>query len=396
MTDMDSQPHLTRRELLRRGTVLAGASGIALAAAGRRGGSALADAPGGASLLAAEDRSRKTKPHAPAIGFVLTSEQFTGPQLVDLGVAAEDAGFDAVWTSDHFLPWQDNQGHVGQAWILLGALAQRTKHIRIGTGVTCPIYRYHPAIVAQTFAALSYYAPGRLFLGCGKGEALNEQAATGTWDKHPVRAERWVEAIQLIRKLWTGDWVKHQGKYYRVDAKLYDKPTAPIPLYLAAAGTKSTRIAGEHGDGWITDAKDALTPKKRDAFAAGVKASKREQSAVPIIAEHWVVVGGKPEAEEAASQWHMVPKGFTKYFHDPDPRHIQHEAEREIPLESVYADWAVSEDPDVHLKAIQKLLDGGVQQVFIHSGQKDQRRVIELYGSRVLPRIKAVAAVESS
>lgn len=395
MSARQSQPHLTRRELLRRGGVLAGASGIVLAGASRRARSAVAGTHRGGALLAADGPAKTSGGRAPVMGFVLTSEQFTGPQLVDLGVAAEDAGFDAVWTSDHFLPWQDNQGHVGQAWVLLGALSQRTKHIRLGTGVTCPIYRYHPAIVAQTFAALSYYAPGRLFLGCGKGEALNEAAATGMWDKHAVRAARWVEAIQLIRRLWTGEWVKHQGTYYRVDAKLYDKPEAPIPPYLAAAGTKSTRIAGEHGDGWITDAKDALTPRKRDAFTAGVKASKRELGAVPIIAEHWVVVGGTPEAEEAASQWRMVPKGFTKYFHDPDPRHIQREAEREIPLQSVYADWPVSEDPDVHLKALQKLLDSGVQQVFIHSGQKDQRRVIEFYGSRVLPRIKAVAAVET-
>jgi TAT-translocated FGD2 family F420-dependent dehydrogenase len=324
----------------------------------------------------------------PTLGFVLTSEQFTGPELADFAVAAEEAGFDAIWTSDHFLPWQDNQGHAGQAWVHLGAITQRTKRIRIGTGVTCPIYRYHPAIVAQAFATLSQYAPGRVFLGCGKGEALNELAATGAWDKHAVRSERWVEAIDVIRSLWSGEWVDHEGRYYRVRAKLYDRPAAPIPLYLAAAGTQSTRLAGRHGDGWITDPKDARSAKKRAAFAAGVHESGRDPQRVPIIAEQWVVVGGMREAEEAASQWRMVPKAFAKYFYDPDPRSIERRAAQEIPLKSVYADWPVSEDPAVHVKAIRALLDQGVSQVFVHSGQRDQHRVVAFYGREVLPRLR--------
>src|SRR5437870_13844447 len=115
------------------------------------------------------------------IGFVLASEQFTAPELIRLGIAAERAGFDRVWISDHFQPWMDNQGHNGQAWVTLAALGQHLRQIPLGTGVTCPIYRYEPAIVAQAFASLGVLYPGRVFLGVGSGEALNEKAATGKW-----------------------------------------------------------------------------------------------------------------------------------------------------------------------------------------------------------------------
>lgn len=325
----------------------------------------------------------------PAIGFVLTSEQFTGPELVELAVGAEQAGFDAAWTSDHFLPWQDNQGHAVQATLLLGALTQRTKRIRIGTGVTCPICRYDPAVGAQTFATLATFAPGRVFLGCGKGEALNEKAATGRWDRHQVRSERWLEAIEIIRALWSGRWIDHDGKHYRVNAKLYDAPPQPMPLYMAASGTKSIGMAGRFGDGWITSAKDATTPEKRKAFDDAVAASGRAAQDVPIIAETWVVDGGTREAEAAAARWRFIPQAFTKYFTNPDPRAIQRDAEASVPLPSVYTDWPVSEDPAVHVAVIQKLLDGGVQQLFVHSAQPDQRRMLEFYGRDVLPKLRA-------
>lgn len=376
----EARAPLTRRNALRGGVLLA--SGLALG--GRTiTAEAAAPEPGTAPTPSPVDR------HRPTIGFVLTSEQFGGPELVELAVAAEQAGFDAVWTSDHFMPWQDNEGHAVQATVLLGALTQRTRRIRIGTGVTCPIYRYHPAIVAQTFATLATFAPGRVFLGCGKGEALNEKAATGRWDGHAGRSDRWREAIETIRALWSGHWVDHDGRHYRVNGKLYDAPPEPIPLYMAASGTKSIGMAGRFGDGWITSAKDAMSAEKRKAFADAVVASGRDPNDVPVIAETWVVVGGTREAEEAATRWRFIPQAFTTYFTNPDPRAIQRDAAASIPLRSVYQDWAVSEDPAVHVAAIRRLLDGGTRQVFIHSGQQDQRRVIEFYGRQVLPQLRA-------
>lgn len=323
------------------------------------------------------------------IGLVLSHEQFPAPQLIDWGVAAERAGFDAIWTSDHFHPWMDNQGHSGQAWITLAALAQRMARIPFGTGVTCPTYRYHPAVVAHAFASLAVLYPGRVFLGVGSGEAVNERPASGEWGGYEERSERLVEAVELIRRLWTGQWVDHRGRYYRVEgARLYDPPPRPIPIHIAAGGAKSMRLAGAHGDGLISDSKQSLKPELRQAFERGAREAGKDPSRMPILAEHFVVVGGAREAEEAARVWRFSPKAFSAFVNDPDPRDIQRRAEREIPLEDVYKGWVVSDDPEAHARSIQELIDGGVTDVYIHSGQHDQGRVIDFYGREVLPRVR--------
>ena len=151
----------------------------------------------------------------PQIGFQLAHEQFKVPELVELGIAADQAGFDLLAVSDHFQPWQENEGHSGQAWVTMSAIGQRTKRIRMGTTVTCPTFRYNPAVVAEAFASLSLLIPGRIFLGVGSGEALNEEAATGSWPKWTERSERLVEATEIIRKLWRGQQVNHSGNYYK-------------------------------------------------------------------------------------------------------------------------------------------------------------------------------------
>ncbi|HSS98835.1 MAG TPA: LLM class flavin-dependent oxidoreductase, partial [Terriglobales bacterium] len=181
------------------------------------------------------------------IGFMLGHEQFTVPELVELGGSAERAGFDLLATSDHFQPWQDNEGHSGQAWVTMAALGAKTKRAWIGPTVTCPTFRYNPAVVAEAFASLNLLYPGRIFLGIGSGEALNEQAAIGSWPKWQERSERLIEATDLIRKLWQGNPVDHKGTYYSVNAKLYDPPTSPIPILMAANGPKAMRRAGQYG-----------------------------------------------------------------------------------------------------------------------------------------------------
>jgi hypothetical protein len=174
----------------------------------------------------------------PQIGFQLAHEQFNVPELVELGIAADQAGFDLLAVSDHFQPWQVNEGHSGQAWITMSAIGQKTKRIRMGTTVTCPTFRYNPAVVAEAFASLSLLTPSRIFLGVGSGEALNEEAATGSWPKWTERSERLVEATDIIRKLWSGRQVDHPGNYYKVNARLYDPPTQAIPLLMAGQWTK--------------------------------------------------------------------------------------------------------------------------------------------------------------
>ncbi len=327
----------------------------------------------------------------PHIGFVLSHEQFPAPQLLNLGVAAEDAGFEQHWTSDHFHPWQHNQGHSGQAWITLAALGERTRFIPFATGVTCPSFRYRPAIVAQAFASLAVLSPGRVFLGVGSGEALNEVPSGGGWDDAGGRLDRMVEAVGLIRQLWTGDWVSHTGRYYQVEnARIDDPPPQPVPIYLAASGRRAARTAGEFGDGWITDAVSVGRPEIRDAFREGARLAGKDPAQLRLLVDSYVVCGGTAEAEIAARLWRFVPIGFEDLLDQPDPREIQRIAEERLRLEDVYRNWVVSEDPRVHVNAIQKQLEAGATDIFIHIGQSDQEQVIDFYGRDVLPRLRAL------
>lgn len=323
----------------------------------------------------------------PKIGFVLSGEQFRADRLVDYGAAAEKARFDIAWASDHFQPWQDNEGHSSFAWATLAAVTQRTERMILGTGVTCPTYRYHPSVVAEAFATLAILAPGRVFLGVGTGEALNEQAAGADWGAYPERAERMAEALQIIRKLWSGDWISHRGKHWQIEkARLYDVPKTPVPIWVAANGPKSARLAGLYGDGWITTPDALQDDETRKAFEQGARAAGKDASKMEIVLESFAVVGSEDEAREGAKKWRFLNNAWEPgYLTNPDPRSIQRKAEAEIPLEEVYKDWPVSLNPEVHLHSLRKMLEMGATTVFVHSPQANQLGFIDWYGKHVLP-----------
>ncbi len=317
---------------------------------------------------------------------MLAHEQFPVPELIRLGAAAERAGFDLVATSDHFQPWQTNERHSGQAWVTLGALGQQTQRIWMGTTVTCPTLRYHPAVVAEAFATLSLLYPGRIFLGLGSGEALNEQAATGMWPAWRERWDRLIEAVEIIRQLWAGERLQHKGAHYSVDGKLYDPPPQPIPLLLAANGPKAMKLAGKHGDGLITDPQ--TWKQHKEEWQSGARSAGKDPASMPVLVEAFVVVGGESEARASAKLWNFIPKAFKGYQNIPDPAAIEHRAEAELPLPKVYGDWTVSSEPAAHINAVKELFDSGATIVNIHSGQTDQQKVIEFYGSEVLPKVR--------
>ncbi|NTU82340.1 MAG: TIGR03557 family F420-dependent LLM class oxidoreductase [Chloroflexales bacterium] len=295
-----------------------------------------------------------------AIGFVL-SEQVAVNDAISYGVAAEQAGFERLWMADHFQPWIDLQGHAPQAWVALGALGQRTQHIPFGTSITCPIYRYRPTVVAQAFATLAALYPGRIFLGLGPGEARDEIPATGDWGDERERADRLVEAVSIIRRLWEGDRVTHHGRHFHIsEARLYDLPATPVPLYIAAEGVESMRLAGRHGDGLITTASSAVRPELRAAFALGAREYGKDPARMPVLAELFVVVGSG--------------------------------AAKNVDVSAATSPWVVSTDPEAHAEAIRSLLDAGVGEIYIHAAQPDQRRAIEFYGREVLPRINGLRA----
>ncbi len=321
------------------------------------------------------------------VGFMLAHEQFKVPHLIQIGKDAAGAGFGLLATSDHFQPWQANEAHSGSAWVTLAALGGQVRQSWVGTTVTCPILRYHPAVVAEAFASLAQLHPGRIFLGVGSGEALNEEAATGNWPAWPERWERLIEAIAIIRALWTGDPVAHRGKYYTVTGKLYDPPPSPIPILTAANGKKSMRLAGEHGDGLITD---PLTWQHfKSEWQAGAQTAGKRTADMPVLIEQFVVVGDRAAAREAASLWRFLPNAFKAYYNIREPAEIERRANAEVSIDDLIGDWTIGTEPDVHVASLRKLFDGGATIVNIHSGQPDQHRVIEFYGRHVLPELAA-------
>ncbi len=324
------------------------------------------------------------------VAFMLAHEQFPVPELIRLGTSAERAGFDLVATSDHFQPWQANERHAGEAWVTLGALGQQTQRIWMGPTVTCPTLRYNPAVVAQAFATLSQLYPGRIFLGLGSGEALNEQAATGEWPGWRERWERLIEAVTIIRRLWSGKPLQHKGAHYSVNGRLYDLPARPIPLLLAANGPKAMKLAGQHGDGLITDPQTWKDHKSE--WQSGARAAGKNPGEMPVLVETFVVVGEEGDAQTAAKLWNFIPKAFKGYHNIADPAQIERQAQAELPLPKVYGEWTVSQDPGAHVQAIQKLFDSGATIVNIHSGQLDQHKVLDFYGKEVLPRLRRSAA----
>lgn len=251
-----------------------------------------------------------------------------------------------------------------------------------------------PGHLAQAFASLGVLYPGRVFLGVGTGEALNEVPTSGQWGDYQERADRLVEAVAVIRKLWTGEWVTHNGRYYQIEsARLYDVPSQPAPLYIAAEGPKSMHLAGMHGDRLISDSKTAMQPEMRAAFEAGAREAGKNPETMPILAKHFVV-GGEVEKIEAANCWRFIPAAWQEFVENPDPRSILQHAEREIPDDKAAENWTVSEDPDAHITALQQLIDGGMTQIYVHSGQNDQHRAIQFL-RKGSPSACAAAAIRT-
>ena len=316
------------------------------------------------------------------VGLVLSHEQFTTPELLDQAQAAEQAGFRYLWASDHLQPWQDNQGHSMFPWLTLALVGQRTSRIEFGTGVTCPIYRYHPAAVAQAFASLAMLAPGRVFLGLGTGERLNEQAATNGFGSYVERHDRLIEAIELIRQLWSGQRISFAGRYFQTnELKLYDLPSSPPPIFVAAGGPKSARLAGQYGDGWISQAAAVKDANLVTAFEQGAQASGRDPTTLGKRMEMFAVVGDQNEINAAAELWRFTAGAVDQ----PNPVDIQHAAETN-PIEKVIANWTTGTDPATHISAVQAVLDTGATP-FMHFGQRNPAAAIDFYREQVFPML---------
>jgi coenzyme F420-dependent glucose-6-phosphate dehydrogenase len=324
-------------------------------------------------------------------GWKAGTEQYPPGELLEYAVVAEHAGFDSIDVSDHFHPWAE-KGQACFVWTWLGAAAARTHKIILGTGITCPILRYHPAVIAQAAATLDCLAPGRTFLGVGTGEALNEYSAVGEWPDYKGRRERLAEAIELIRKLWTGEKVTHRGVYYQTrQAKLYTPPQESIPIYISALVANSARFAGKHGDALITVGGEEAESYRKifEGFAYGAAEAAKDAARMPRMIELAVAYTDDEEAAIRCRREYwagtFVPALFTERIYTPA---MSEQNGSVVGTDTIRKAVCISADPEEHARFAQRYIDLGFDHLIFHSAGPDQRAFLEGYGRDVLPRLR--------
>src|SRR3954453_667310 len=326
-------------------------------------------------------------------GYKASAEQFAPAELLGYSRLAEELGFDSVFISDPLQPWRHEGGPAPAALPWLGALAARTERVLIGTSVLTPTFRYHPAVVAQAFATLGMLAPGRVVLGVGSGESLNEVPLGIPWPDGKERFARLKESVQLIKKLWAEDRVTYEGQFYRTEnATIYDKPSSPVPIYIGASGPAATRLAGRIADGFITTSgkghelyTDTLLPAVRE----GAGKAGRSLDDVDLMIE--VKVSFDPDLEKARNDthyWGALALSPDEKTGVEDPVEMQRRADA-LPVDRTVTRWIVSSDPEEHAAKVAEYLDMGFKHLVFHAPGPDQDRFLRLYGEEILPRLRA-------
>ena len=334
------------------------------------------------------------------LGYKASAEQFAPRELVELAVLAEHHGFESVAVSDHFQPWRHTGGHAPFSLAWMAAVGERTSTVQIGTSVMTPTFRYNPAVIAQAFATLGVLYPGRIMLGVGTGEALNE-IATGfrgageqEWPEFKERYARLREAIALMRALWSEDRVNFEGEYYSThDASIYDRPEGGIPVYIAAGGPVVAGYAGRAGDGFIcTSGKgmELYTEKLLPAVAAGAEKVGRDAETIDRMIE--IKISYDTDAAAALENTRFwAPLSLSKeQKHDiTDPSEMEAAADA-LPIEQVASRWIVGSDPDEIAEKVGEYVTAGFNHLVFHGPGHDQRRFLEQFERDLAPRIRAL------
>jgi coenzyme F420-dependent glucose-6-phosphate dehydrogenase len=329
-------------------------------------------------------------------GYKASAEQFAPRALLEFAVLAEQVGFDSVFISDHFQPWRHTGGHAPFAFAWLGALGERTERILMGTSVLTPTFRYHPAVVAQATATLGCLSPGRVVLGLGTGEALNEVALGTVWPDPKERFARLKEAVEIIQQLWTRDRVTYEGTHYRTDrATVYDLPEQPIPIYIAASGPAAARLAGRVADGFIcTSGKppELYTETLLPALAEGAAKAVRSVEQLDMMIE--MKVSFDPDAQrgrEETRHWAALALTPEEKVGVEDPLEMERLSDA-LSAERAATRWIVSSDPDEHVEAIRRYVDMGFRHLVFHAPGPDQERFLRTYSEVILPRLRATVS----
>ncbi|HET6300623.1 glucose-6-phosphate dehydrogenase (coenzyme-F420) [Microbacterium sp.] len=326
-------------------------------------------------------------------GYKASAEQFGPTELLDYAMLAEEMGFDSVFVSDHLQPWLHEGGHAPASVPWLGALGAKTSRVLIGTSVLTPTFRYNPTVVAQDFATLGVLYPGRVILGVGTGEALNEANLGIEWPDPPERFRRLKEAIGLIRRLWSEDRVSFEGEFYTTkNITIYDKMDDPVPIYIGAAGPAATRLAGRIADGFITTSgkkRELYTDTLLPALREGLEKAGRTPDSIDTLME--IKVSFHPDRQAALEKtrfWAPLALSPEEKMGVDDPLEMQRLGEQ-LPIERAASRFIVSDDPDEHVERIAWYIDLGFRHLVFHDPGADQAEFLRMYGAEILPRLRA-------
>jgi G6PDH family F420-dependent oxidoreductase len=313
------------------------------------------------------------------IGYFLSCEEFGPSELIRQARLAEQAGFEGLWISDHYHPWNDEQGHSAFVWSVIGALAEATEDMHVTTAVTCPTMRIHPAIVAQAAATSAVMLEGRFSLGVGTGEALNEHILGDRWPEADVRLEMLEEAVAVIRQLWSGGKQSHRGRHYTVEnARIYDLPPSPPPIVISGFGDRSTDLAARIGDGFCTTA----------PVAEAVERFRRGGGEGKLVAAGTKVCWDESEQRAKATAYRLwpneeLPGELSQVL--PTPAHFEQASEL-VEEEMVARSVPCGPDLEPHAELIQSFVDAGFDELYIQQIGSHHDRFFELYATELLPR----------
>jgi coenzyme F420-dependent glucose-6-phosphate dehydrogenase len=331
------------------------------------------------------------------LGYKASAEQFGPSDLLKFGCLAEEVGFDSVFISDHFQPWRHTGGHAPFSLAWLGALGARTSRVTLGTSVLTPTFRYHPSIIAQAFATLGCLYPGRVVLGIGSGESLNEVPSTGVvWPEFKERLGRLKEAIELMRQLWSKERVTFSGQFYQTEnATIYDRPETPVPIFVSAHGAIMAKFVGRTADGFIcTSGKapefynETLLPN----LAQGLGSANRPHDGIERMIE--MKVSFDTDASRALEDtrfWAALALGQDEKLSVEDPLQMEQLAAA-LPIERIASRWIVSSDPHEQVERIRPYIGLGFNHLVFHAPGADQERFLRLYAAEVLPLLRKAFA----
>lgn len=325
------------------------------------------------------------------LGYKASAEQFGPRELLEYSVLAEQLGLETIAISDHFQPWRHSTGHAPNSLVWLGAIGEATENAVIATSVLTPTFRIHPSIVAQAFGTLGALFPGRVILGIGTGEAMNETPATGLeWPAAKERRRRLAESVELIRRLWADERVTFEGEYYRTDrATIYDRPDEPVPIYVAAAAPLATKFAGRVSDGFVCTSgkKPELYHQLVGYLTDGAEAAGRDVGEIERMIEIKVSYDADVDyAREACRWWAALSLSAEEKSGVEDP--VEMERLADAAADRAHGRFIVSSDPDEVVEQIAPYVDVGFTHLVFHAPGDDQERFLRQFCSDVLPRLR--------